>query len=149
MDGDSDAYMSEINLDAMKRHIDRMITEGYRWTVFVNNSKISHWKYLVSFMIENCPAGDRVLLSIEECAPHSKFKNMWRQVEMFTIEMDFSNKYGDLRTVWTGTTGDKNFHDWEIYSHEIKDLLESIANIAKRIGRNDIKYIEALRNIHL
>ena len=122
-----DVDLSEDARRDLNQYMRNKINDFYQYTVALENNKVHHWEYYVSYYLDECPCGNILHIAIENYRPNSKLKALGAPHEMFYILIDF-DKEGSVRRVETRTSTDLYFNDWahNIYSHEIKDLLDKL-----------------------
>ncbi len=123
----SDADLNEDSRRDLNQYIRNKINDSYQYTLALDNTKVHHWEYTISFYLDECPCGTLLHIAIENYRPNSKLKAVGAPHEMFYILIDF-DKEGSVRKVDTQTTTEYHFNDWDyhIYNHEIKGLLDSL-----------------------
>lgn len=123
----SDVDLNEDSMRDLNQYMRNKLDDSYQYTIALENYKVHHWEYTVSFYLDKCPCGDILHLAIENYRPNSKLKALGAPHELFYIMIDF-DKDGSVRRVDTQTTTEYHFNDWDyhIYSHEIKDLLDHL-----------------------
>lgn len=122
-----DVDLSEDARRDLNQYMRNKINDFYQYTVALENNKVHHWEYYVSYYLDECPCGNILHIAIENYRPNSKLKTLGAPHEMFYILIDF-DKEGSVRRVETRTSTDLYFNDWDhnIYSHEIKELLDKL-----------------------
>lgn len=122
-----DMDLNEDSRRELDQYMKNKLADSYQYTLALDNTKVHHWEYTISFYLDECPCGSILHLAIENYRPNSKLKAVGAPHEMFYVLIDF-DKEGSVRKVDTQTTTEYHFNDWDyhIYNHEIKDLLNSL-----------------------
>lgn len=123
----SDVDLCEDSRRDLNQYMRNKINDSYQYTLALDNTKVHHWEYTISFYLDECPCGSILHLAIENYRPNSKLKAVGTPHEMFYILIDF-DKEGSVRRVDTQTSTNIYLNDWDynIYNHEIKDLLNHL-----------------------
>lgn len=123
----SDVDLCEDSRKDLNQYMRNKINDSYQYTLALDNTKVHHWEYTISFYLDECPCGSILHLAIENYRPNSKLKAVGTPHEMFYILIDF-DKEGSVRRVDTQTSTNIYLNDWDynIYNHEIKDLLNHL-----------------------
>ena len=127
IDAFSDIDICEDSRRDFNEYMRNKLVDSYQYTIALDNFKVHHWEYTVSFYLDECPCGNILHLAIENYRPNSKLKAVGAPHEMFYIMIDF-DKEGSVRRVDTQTSTGIYLNDWDynIYNHEIKDLLNNL-----------------------
>lgn len=127
IDAFSDIDICEDSSRDFNEYMRNKLVDSYQYTIALDNFKVHHWEYTVSFYLDECPCGNILHLAIENYRPNSKLKAVGAPHEMFYIMIDF-DKEGSVRRVDTQTSTGIYLNDWDynIYNHEIKDLLNNL-----------------------
>lgn len=122
-----DADLNEDSRRELKQYMKNKLNDSYQYTLALNNYKVHHWEYTISFYLDECPCGNILQIAIENYRPNSKMKVLGAPHELFYILIDF-DKEGSVRRVATETSTNIYFNDWDhnIYNDEIKDLLDKL-----------------------
>lgn len=148
----SDVDLCEDSRRDLNQYMRNKINDSYQYTLALDNTKVHHWEYTISFYLDECPCGSILHLAIENYRPNSKLKAVGAPHEMFYVLIDF-DKEGSVRKVDTQTTTEYHFNDWDyhIYNHEIKDLLNSLiyAIIDSDTEVNQKINCEELQKLHI
>lgn len=123
----SDVDLCEDSRRDLNQYMRNKMNDSYQYTLALDNTKVHHWEYTISFYLDECPCGSILHLAIENYRPNSKLKAVGTPHEMFYILIDF-DKEGSVRRVDTQTSTNIYLNDWDynIYNHEIKDLLNHL-----------------------
>lgn len=123
----SDVDLNEDSRRELNQYMQNKIADSYQYSLALDNFKVHHWEYTISFYLDECPCGSILHLAIENYRPNSKLKAVGAPHEMFYILIDF-DKDGSVRRVDTQTSTNIYLNDWDynIYNHEIKDLLNHL-----------------------
>ena len=123
----SDVDLCEDSRRDLNQYMRNKINDSYQYTLALDNTKVHHWEYTISFYLDECPCGSILHLAIENYRPNSKLKAVGTPHEMFYILIDF-DKEGSVRRVDTQTSTNIYLNDWDynIYNHEIKYLLNHL-----------------------
>lgn len=147
-----DADLNEDSRSEINQYIRNKLTDSYQYTVALDNYKINHWEYTVSFYLDECPCGNILHIAIENYRPNSKLKALGAPHEIFYIMIDF-DKDGSIRKVDTQTNTSIYYNGWAyiIYSHEIKHLLSKLIYeiMDSNIAPNQKMDCEELLKLHI
>lgn len=147
-----DMDLNEDSRRELDQYMRNKLADSYQYTVALDNYKISHWEYTVSFYLDECPCGNILHLAIENYRPNTKFKALGAPHEIFYIMIDF-DKEGAIRKVDTMTNTSIYYNGWAyiIYSHEIKHLLSKLIYeiMDSNIAPNQKMDCEELLKLHI
>ena len=127
MEALSDVDLCEDSRRDLEQYMRNKLDDSFQYTIALDNYKVNHWEYTVSFYLDECPCGNILHLAIENYRPNSKLKALGAPHEIFYIMIDF-DKDGSVRKVDTQTTSNIHFNGWAsiIYNHEIFNLLSHL-----------------------
>lgn len=147
-----DVDLNEESKRELDQYMRNKLDDSYQYTIALDNYKINHWEYTVSFYLDECPCGNILHLAIENYRPDTKFKALGAPHEIFYIMIDF-DKEGAIRKVDTLTNNSIRFNGWAyiIYSHEIKHLLSKLMYeiMDSNISPNQKMDCEELLKLHI
>lgn len=147
-----DMDLNEDSRNELNQYMRNKLADSYQYTVALDNYKINHWEYTVSFYLDECPCGNILHLAIENYRPNSKLKALGAPHEIFYIMIDF-DKNGSIRKVDTQTNTSIYYNGWAyiIYSHEIKHLLSKLIYeiMDSNIAPNQKMDCEELLKLHI